>query len=59
MEEEEPSIIATDTLAVVVDQEVNESIDVGVLGEEVVEVLLELLPPPQAANSIAPKPRIR
>ena len=59
MEEEEPSIIATGTLAVVVDQEVNASIDVGVLGEELVEVLLELLPPPQAANSIVPKPRIR
>ena len=58
MEDEEPSIIATGTLAVVVDQEVNESMDVGVLGVEVVVVLLELLPPPQATNNIVPILRI-
>ena len=52
MVDEEPSVIATGTLAVVADQAVNDSMVVGVLGEAVVG-LLELLPPPQAAKKIA------
>ena len=52
-EDENPPVIATGTLAVVADQEVNDSIVTGVLGvEEVVAVLLELLPPPQAPRAI-------
>jgi hypothetical protein len=58
MEDEEPSVIATGTLAVVADQAVNDSIVVGVLGVEVV-VVLELLPPPQATNNVEPIPKIR
>ena len=47
--------MATGTSAVVSDQEVKAAI-VGVLGELVdeVEVLLELLPPPQALKKIEP-----
>jgi hypothetical protein len=51
-------VIATGTLAVVADQEVNDSIVVGVLGVAEV-VLLELLPPPQATNKIVAVPMIR
>ena len=58
MVDEEPSVIATGTLAVVADQAVNDSIVVGVLGVEVV-VVLELLPPPQATNNVEPIPKIR
>jgi hypothetical protein len=58
MVDEEPSVIATGTLAVVADQAVNDSMVVGVLGVEVV-VVLELLPPPQATNNVEPIPKIR
>jgi hypothetical protein len=59
MVDEEPSVIATGTLAVVADQAVNDSMVVGVLGVEVVVVVVELLPPPQATNNVEPIPKIR
>jgi len=51
MEDENPPVIATGTLAVVADQEVNDA-TVGVLGVLLVVELLELSPPPQATRAI-------